>query len=64
MNKEFAISDVLPGKLNALVKNLMSSMRITDPNEAVRRINSGEWTIISTKVLEEYKEKISWIKNP
>lgn len=42
---EFAIADVKPGKLNALVKNMMVQMSITDPNEAVRRVNSGEWIV-------------------
>jgi hypothetical protein len=45
MNNEFAIAEVMPGKLNALVKNLMRQMNITDPEEAVRRINSGEWFV-------------------
>lgn len=44
-SSEFAIAEVVPGKLNALVKNLMRQMNITDPNEAVRRINSGEWIV-------------------
>ena len=42
---DFAISEVLPGKLNTLVENLMRQMNINDPNEAVRRINSGEWNV-------------------
>ncbi|KKR19846.1 MAG: hypothetical protein UT50_C0028G0008 [Candidatus Moranbacteria bacterium GW2011_GWA2_39_41] len=42
---QFAIAKVMPGELNALVKNLMSQMKITDPNEAVRCINSGEWLV-------------------
>lgn len=46
MSHEFAIADVLPGKLNALAKNLMGQMHITDPNEAVRRINAGEWIVV------------------
>lgn len=41
----FVIAEVMPGKLNALVKNLMHQMDLTDPNEAVRRINSGEWAL-------------------
>ena len=41
--EEFATVNVLPGKTNACVKNLMKQMGITDANEAVRRINSGEW---------------------
>ncbi|MDP2652397.1 MAG: hypothetical protein Q8O94_04635 [bacterium] len=49
MDTKFAIANVVPGKLNSLVKNLMRQMNITDPNEAVRRINSGEW-IVSRKL--------------
>lgn len=45
MNELFVISEVFPGRLNALVKNLMKQMGISDPNEAVRRINSGEWVV-------------------
>ena len=41
----FAIADVLPGKLNALVKNIMRQTGATDPNEAVRLVNSGEWVV-------------------
>ncbi len=46
---EFAISDVAPGKLNSLVKNLMKQMKIADPIEAVRRVNSGEWSVVQTQ---------------
>lgn len=42
---EFAIAEVMPGKLNALVKNMMRQMNVSDPNEAVRRVNSGEWIV-------------------
>jgi len=42
---EFAIAEVFPGRLNALVKNMMRQMDINDPNEAVRRVNSGEWVV-------------------
>ncbi|MBN2093950.1 MAG: hypothetical protein JW740_01055 [Candidatus Zambryskibacteria bacterium] len=45
MKSEFAISEVLPGKLNAMVKNIMGQMKIDDPNEAVRRVNAGEWVV-------------------
>ncbi|OGM93553.1 hypothetical protein A2935_02910 [Candidatus Wolfebacteria bacterium RIFCSPLOWO2_01_FULL_47_17b] len=45
MKNEFVIADVLPGKLNALVKNIMSQTGSEDPNEAVRLVNSGEWII-------------------
>ena len=44
-NVEFAIAEVMPGRLNALVKNLMRQMGIEDPNEAVRRVNAGEWVV-------------------
>ena len=39
----FATVNVLPGRMNACIKNLMKQMNITDANEAVRRINSGKW---------------------
>jgi hypothetical protein len=42
---EFASAGLTAGQLNAMVKNLMRQMKIADPNEAVRRINSGEWTV-------------------
>jgi hypothetical protein len=45
MSKEFAIADVPVGQLNALGKNLASQMGIDDVGEAIRRINSGEWTV-------------------
>jgi len=41
-NDFFAISNVLPGKLNALVKNIMKQTGVNDPNEAVRMVNAGE----------------------
>src|SRR3989344_1804540 len=49
--KEFAMKNcfvtarVYPGDMNALVKNLMRQMKIDNPNEAVRRVNSGEWIV-------------------
>lgn len=43
MNKDyFVISDVLPGKLNAMVKNIMKQVETDNPNEAVRMVNAGE----------------------
>ncbi len=46
MNAElFAIAEVMPGKLNALVKNIMRQTGEADPNEAVRLVNSGEWVV-------------------
>ncbi len=47
---EFVIAEVLPGKLNALVKNLMKATGIADPNEVVRSINAGEWNIVSSSM--------------
>jgi hypothetical protein len=41
-NDFFVIADILPGKLNALVKNIMKQTGVTDPNEAVRMVNAGE----------------------
>ena len=46
MSTEFAIASVEVGKLNALVKNVMRQMRSDDPNEAIRRVNSGEWMVV------------------
>ena len=45
MNTEFAIAEVMPGRLNALVKNIMRQTGASDPNEAVRLVNSGEWVV-------------------
>jgi len=45
MNTEFSIAEVMPGKLNALVKNIMRQTGTDDPNEAVRLVNSGEWVV-------------------
>ncbi|MFA7119637.1 MAG: hypothetical protein WC159_12775 [Sphaerochaetaceae bacterium] len=52
---EFAIANIAVGKLNALVKNLMIQMNITDPDEAIRRVNSGEWTL--TGPTRKWQEK-------
>lgn len=46
MSKLFAIADVLPGHLNAMVKNLMRQMGVEDANEAVRRFNAGELKLV------------------
>jgi hypothetical protein len=46
MAGEFAIAEVMPGKLNALVKNIMRQTGETDPNKAVRLINSGKWVLV------------------
>ncbi len=48
----FAISKVFPGDLNALVKNLIRITGVTDPNEAVRQVNAGEWELVRRWVVE------------
>lgn len=48
MSELFASAEVMSVKLNALVKNLMYQMSVTDPNEAVRRVNSGEWIVFQS----------------
>ncbi len=45
-NNEFASSSLTVGELNALVKNVMRQTKVDDPNEAVRLVNSGEWTLV------------------
>src|SRR5680860_1074654 len=42
----FTIQNVETGKLNALVNNIMKQTGIKDPNEAIRLVNSGEWTLV------------------
>jgi len=42
MSKFAFAAEVLPGHLNAMVKNLMRQAGIRDPNEAVRAFNAGE----------------------
>lgn len=42
---DFAIAEIQPGKLNALVKNIMRQTGEDDPNEAVRLVNAGEWVV-------------------
>ena len=53
---DFAISDITVGRLNALVKNIMLQMNMDDPEEAVRRINSGEWIV--TKLIHHPSSEI------
>jgi len=45
MKSEFLISGIETGKLNAMVKNVMTQTGITEPEEAVRMMNSGELRI-------------------
>jgi hypothetical protein len=51
----FAIAKVFPGKLNALVKNIMRQTGTKDPNEAVKLINSGKYVI--SKVVHNWRKK-------
>ena len=53
--KEFVIKDITPGKLNALVRKIMEQTGTTDPIEAVRLINSGEYII--TKLEKKWREE-------
>lgn len=55
MSSKFAIAEVMPGKLNAMVKTVMNQMGITDANEAVRRINSREWIV--SEVIRSWHEQ-------
>jgi hypothetical protein len=43
---DFATKELTHGQTNALVKNLMDQMCVSDPVEAIRRINAGEWVVI------------------
>ena len=47
---EFATKELTHGQTNALVKNLMGQMGVSDPVEAVRRINAGEWVVTQVKL--------------
>ena len=48
-NDFFVMANVLPGKLNALVKNIMRQTGVNDPNEAVRMVNAGKAQILVVK---------------
>lgn len=47
---DFATKELTHGQTNALVKNLMGQMGVSDPVEAVRRINAGEWRVFQVKL--------------
>jgi len=64
MKPEFAIAEVKTGQLNALVKNLMGQMEIDDPNEAVRRVNSGEWAVCEVKPRWQEKNGVIFFTLP
>lgn len=69
----FTIAGIATGTLNDLVENLMRGMEISDPVEAVRRINSREWLpfkpanfwredgLIHLKVTSDGTDNESWI---
>ena len=42
MKSEFLISGIETGKLNAMIKNIMTQTGASHPNEAVRMVNAGE----------------------
>ena len=50
MIMDFATKDLTHGQTNALVKNLMGQMGVSDPVEAIRRINSGEWVVTKAEL--------------
>ena len=54
MKSEFLISNIPTGKLNAMVKNIMAQTGATEPEEAVRMMNSGELqiSIVKPKCIE------------
>lgn len=47
---DFATQELTHGQTNALVKNLMGQMGVSDPVEAIRRINAGEWVVTQVKL--------------
>jgi hypothetical protein len=55
MKSEFLISGIETGKLNAMIKNIMTQTGITEPEEAVRMMNSGELqiSVIKSKWIEK-----------
>ena len=58
----FTIQSVETGKLNALVNNIMKQTGVDDPNEAIRLVNSGEWTL--TGPVRTWTEKDNVIRFP
>ena len=42
----FVIARVYPGDINAMVKAVMKTMGIDNPNEAVWRIKVGQWVAV------------------
>jgi hypothetical protein len=54
----FTIQNVETGKLNALVNNIMKQTGTDDPNEAIRLVNSGEWTLSGPARLWTEKDSV------
>jgi hypothetical protein len=48
MSDGFVTARVYPGDMNALVKNMMKAMGVTDPNDAVSSFNRGEWQLVKS----------------
>jgi hypothetical protein len=61
---EFTIPGLTTEQLNAMVKEMMRQMDIADPNEAVRRINSGEWIVETEKIRHRIIDFIGTIAIP
>ncbi|MEX0931707.1 MAG: hypothetical protein WDZ88_03070 [Candidatus Paceibacterota bacterium] len=57
--KEFAIAEVMPGQLNALVKTIMRQTGVSDPNEAVRLVNSREFVL--TRPVRDWHKKEGFV---
>jgi hypothetical protein len=49
MKSEFLISKIETGKLNAMVKNIMTKTGIANPQEVVRMVNAGEVQMLVKK---------------
>jgi len=58
MKSEFLISGIETGRLNAMVKNIMTQTGITEPEEAVRMMNSGELQILVIKSKQTEKDGV------
>lgn len=49
MKSDFLISGIETGKLNAMVKNIMLQIKVDDPHEVVRLMNSGKLSVVFTE---------------
>lgn len=50
---DFLTADLTHGQTNALVKNLMQQLKLTDPIEAVRMFNAGEVIVVKQSKPDE-----------